>query len=440
MPKMPKMPETPKTPKTPKTFNQSIQNIQSQGGFIMIRYAKIRYRKALLSAINLSAINLTGINLTGINLTGIILTVISLAAALFLVSASQVFAQSQAFAQSQVTAQLQTSAQSQASAQSIPPYINYQGRLTDQASGAPVNGAKSITFSLYEAATGGTPIYSQTQQVKIVNGAFSVYLGKGDKGEGNYQGEKVSDGIPAAVFTEHSARYLGIKMADSSSEMAPRQLMASVAYAYKAESAERAGEAERIMGKMPGETNGLATLDENGTIPSAQIPGIAIDSSGKIGIGTKSPQAMLDVAGQIRAESVTHNYCYAYSGAGHDMYSATWTPLNGLPACTITTFGRPLKVTMDFSVYGIQHGGIRLVMDGSTIFGKQPTYGFDWVIPAPDNAWTKRNIVRVITGIPAGTHSFMVQIRAQSDGSRFYIHAGDEAQNYCGFHLLIEEL
>jgi formylglycine-generating enzyme required for sulfatase activity len=135
-------------------------------------------------------------------------------------------------------------------AQSIPPYITYQGRLVDQASGAPVNGTKFVTFSLYDSATGGTPIYSQTQQVNIVNGAFSVYLGKGDKGEGNYQGEKVSDGIPAAVFTEHSARYLGVKIQGSSSEMTPRQLLASVAYAYKAEKAneaERAREAEHLI-------------------------------------------------------------------------------------------------------------------------------------------------------------------------------------------------
>jgi formylglycine-generating enzyme required for sulfatase activity len=158
-----------------------------------------------------------------------------------------------------------------ASGQSIPPYINYQGRLVDQASGGPVNGVKSITFSLYDSATGGTAIYSQTQQVNIVNGAFSVYLGKGDKGEGNYQGEKVSDGIPAAVFTEHSARYLGVKIEGSSSEMTPRQLLASVAYSYKA---ERAREAENLMGQV--------TVDV---------------SSGSVGIGTSSPGARLHVAG-----------------------------------------------------------------------------------------------------------------------------------------------
>jgi hypothetical protein len=140
----------------------------------------------------------------------------------------------------------------------IPPYINYQGRLTDQASGGPVNGVKNITFSLYDSATGGEPVYFQTQKVNIVNGSFSVYLGKG---EGNYQGNEVSsDGIPAEVFTERSAQYLGIKIEGSSTEMTPRQSLASVAYAYKAvyateaekaKEAERAKDAEKVGGLNP---------------------------------------------------------------------------------------------------------------------------------------------------------------------------------------------
>jgi hypothetical protein len=161
-----------------------------------------------------------------------------------------------------------------AQSQSIPPYINYQGRLTNQWSGALVNGVKNITFALYDSATGGTPIYSQTQQVNIVNGAFSVYVGKG---EGNYQGDKVTDGIPSEVFTEHSARYLGIKIADSSTEMTPRQQIGSVAYAYKAEEAEKARVAESVMGQ------------------------VTADSTGNVGIGTASPSEKLDVDGNIKS-------------------------------------------------------------------------------------------------------------------------------------------
>jgi hypothetical protein len=135
----------------------------------------------------------------------------------------------------------------------------------------------------------------------------------------------------------------------------------------------------------------------------------------------------------------THNYCHAASYAGADIYNATWQPMPGLPSCTFTTTGRPLKVTMEFSVYGNSHGGIRLVMDGTTVYGGNSTYGFDWVIPQ-DNVWTKRALVRVLQGVPAGTHGFVAQIRSQSNSSRFYIHPGTESEDFSGFRLLIEEL
>jgi hypothetical protein len=183
-------------------------------------------------------------------------------------------------------------------AQAIPPYINYQGRLTNQASGAPVNGVKTITFSLYSGDKDKTPIYQQTQQVSVTNGAFSVYLGKG---EGNYQGSKVSEGIPAEVFTKYSARYLGIKIADSPAEMSPRQLIASVGYAYvseKAKEAEKATEAERA------KEADKAIEADRARIAESVMGQITVDASaGNVGIGTTNPSAKLEVAGTIKSTS-----------------------------------------------------------------------------------------------------------------------------------------
>lgn len=106
---------------------------------------------------------------------------------------------------------------------SIPPLINYQGTLLDPATGNPVaDGQYEFVFSIYDSDTGGTTLWQETQPVTVQNGFFSVLLG-------NYTTLSVSvfDGIP---------RYLGIKVG-ADEEMTPRQLLASVPYAFQAENA-----------------------------------------------------------------------------------------------------------------------------------------------------------------------------------------------------------
>ena len=58
----------------------------------------------------------------------------------------------------------------------IPPKINYQGYLTDSG-GRPINVAVPIKFSIYEVATGGTAVWTETQDVSVNEGLFSVDLG-----------------------------------------------------------------------------------------------------------------------------------------------------------------------------------------------------------------------------------------------------------------------
>jgi hypothetical protein len=62
--------------------------------------------------------------------------------------------------------------------QSVPPLINYQGRLTD-ASGAPLSGTHKLEFNIYTNAISGTNIWGpQTfNMVPVINGAFNVILG-----------------------------------------------------------------------------------------------------------------------------------------------------------------------------------------------------------------------------------------------------------------------
>ena len=57
----------------------------------------------------------------------------------------------------------------------LPQTINYQGYLTN-AAGTPVTSppAESMTFSLFTAQSGGSPLWSETQSVTVTNGVFNV--------------------------------------------------------------------------------------------------------------------------------------------------------------------------------------------------------------------------------------------------------------------------
>jgi hypothetical protein len=104
-----------------------------------------------------------------------------------------------------------------ARAQLVPPVINYQGHLLDH-SGFPVNGAVTMGFALYDAATGGTALYSETQTVIVVNGLFSAAIGSV-----TLIPQTIFDRVPPAGFLEISVNGTVIPR---------RNRFGSVAYAF----------------------------------------------------------------------------------------------------------------------------------------------------------------------------------------------------------------
>ena len=107
----------------------------------------------------------------------------------------------------------------------VPPIISYQGKLS-QPSGAPVaDGTYSVRFAIYDEPTGAhVPLWSETNpNVQAKGGLFGVMLGS-------------VVNLPGNVFDSPS-RFFGIKVGDDP-EMVPRQQIASVAFAFKAEKAD----------------------------------------------------------------------------------------------------------------------------------------------------------------------------------------------------------
>lgn len=108
----------------------------------------------------------------------------------------------------------------------IPQRINYQCILTNDSGEFLPHGEYQIRFAIYDAATGGSTLWSETQMVQVDNGLCNVLLGD------------VTE-LPLTLFDE-SSRYLGIKVG-SDPEMTPRQLIASVAFAFRAHSVGTGG-------------------------------------------------------------------------------------------------------------------------------------------------------------------------------------------------------
>lgn len=111
----------------------------------------------------------------------------------------------------------------------IPRLLSYQGKLTDTF-GIPVpDGNYSLTFRLYSQETGGTPFWSEAQNVAVRNGLFLVLLGAA---------------IPIPQVPDGGDLYLGMQVG-AGSELTPRLKIGSVPYAYLS---ERTANADALQG------------------------------------------------------------------------------------------------------------------------------------------------------------------------------------------------
>ena len=91
--------------------------------------------------------------------------------------------------------------------------VNYQGRLADS-DGNPLDGVYGMTFALYDAPTGGNPIWTESHTaVTVSDGLFSVGLGSQTPG-----------GIPTSVWD--GDRYLEVTVGGET--LSPRELIRSV--------------------------------------------------------------------------------------------------------------------------------------------------------------------------------------------------------------------
>jgi len=198
----------------------------------------------------------------------------------------------------------------------VPPVIQFSSVAVDDG-GAPLNGTIAVTFSLYNSARGGLPLWSETQNVSLdSSGHYSVYLGL-----------TKSSGVPATLFTTGQAHWLGVRIGSQLEQ--PRVFLVSVPYAMKAGDAHTLGglPASAFVLAAPQPNSSVVTAGESAATPtgvSQQESDVTTDggtintlplwstttdiessivtqtgsgTTGKIGINTGNPGATLDVNG-----------------------------------------------------------------------------------------------------------------------------------------------
>lgn len=130
------------------------------------------------------------------------------------------------------------------SAVAPPTLMNFQGRLTNSAGNVVANGSYNMIFRIYDAASGGTLLWTETREttdrVTVTNGLFSVKLGEVTP-------------LSASTFSSNSTLYFEIQLANPATAtcstagcatyeaaMTPRSQLATSAYAFNATNAETA--------------------------------------------------------------------------------------------------------------------------------------------------------------------------------------------------------
>jgi len=104
----------------------------------------------------------------------------------------------------------------------IPHLINYQGKLTDTDGNPVADGNHSVTFRIYDAASGGALLWEETQSILVQKGIFSCLLG----------------GVTNLDIAFDKPYWLAIKVG-SDAEMVPRQQISASGYALRSETAEK---------------------------------------------------------------------------------------------------------------------------------------------------------------------------------------------------------
>jgi len=166
--------------------------------------------------------------------------------------------------------------------------LGYQGRLL-RSDGTAATGTAAVMFSAYDAASGGSLLWQETQTLGLSEGYYSTFLG-------------LVTTLPEGLFGAGD-RWLEVRV--GSETLSPRQHIGAVAFAVTAQSV-RGGTADVSALKVGGQT----VVDTDGRLAgSARYgagPGIAVDE--------QTVSLQICAAGQVLAHDGTTWQCATPAG------------------------------------------------------------------------------------------------------------------------------
>ena len=162
----------------------------------------------------------------------------------------------------------------------VPRHISFQGVLTDAQGNLVPDGNHELSLTLFDAATNGNALFTETQTVPVVNGIFNAIIGS-------------VTALPASLSFDR-AYFLGVRV-NGGSELSPRTPLTAVPYALRA---ERASVAEALAPNASGavtsinnQSGGVTFQGGGGTTVTNTGTVFTISSTGAGGTGIQGVQS-----------------------------------------------------------------------------------------------------------------------------------------------------
>jgi len=223
----------------------------------------------------------------------------------------------------------------------VPHLLGYQGRLL-RSDGTAATGTAAVSFSVFEAGSGGTPLWSETQTLGLSEGYYSTLLGL------------VAE--PPETLFDGGDRWLEIKVGTET--LAPRQRIGAVSYAV---TSRNVGGGSAKVSSL--EVAGQLVVDANGRLAGPARygagPGLAVDDiSQTVSLGTCS-------AGQVMQHDGTTWRCTTAAvgsvtqvgaTAPLSVTDATATPLLSMPQAGSGSAG--YLSASDWSSFNSKYGAL----------------------------------------------------------------------------------